>query len=180
MSKQVTVQTFHPAKPTRIGDLFGTHGAVRKKLGLGPHRGLDYAVQAGTPLKAIGNGRIKNIGFTSVLGHFVEISAPVIVNGKLEVKIFGYYHLSEEGLDKLTVGDHVKGGEAFCKSGNSGSASSGPHLHLMAGETINLATKPVEDPLPLIESALVAQTITVEDEEKPVVKKPAAKKPAKK
>ena len=180
MAKQVTVQTFHPAKPTRISDKFGTHGETRKKLGLGPHRGLDYSVQAGTPLLAIGNGRVKNIGETSVLGYFIEISAPVIVKGKLEVKIFGYYHLAEDQSAHWKVGDPVKGGEVLCKSGNSGSASSGPHLHLMAGETINLATKPVEDPLALIEATLTPQTITVEDEEQPVVKKPAAKKPAKK
>ena len=180
MAKQVTVQTFHPAKPSRISDKFGTHGETRKKLGLGPHRGLDYSVQAGTPLLAIGNGRVKNIGETSVLGYFIEISAPVIVKGKLEVKIFGYYHLAEDQSAHWKVGDAVKGGEVLCKSGNTGSASSGPHLHLMAGETINLATKPVEDPLALIEATLVAQTITVEDEEKPVVKKPAAKKAAKK
>jgi murein DD-endopeptidase MepM/ murein hydrolase activator NlpD len=184
MSKQVTVQTFHPAKPSRISDKFGTHGEVRKKLGLGPHRGLDYSVQSGTPLLAIGNGRVKNIGETSVLGHFIEISAPVIIKGKLEVKIFGYYHLLEDQSAHWKIGDAVKGGEVLCKSGNSGSASSGPHLHLMAGNKINLATNPVEDPLALIEATLVAQTVTVEDKEEPVakpaVKKPAAKKPAKK
>jgi murein DD-endopeptidase MepM/ murein hydrolase activator NlpD len=180
MPKQVTVQTFHPAKPSRISDKFGTHGETRKKLGLGPHRGLDYSVQSGTPLLAIGSGRVKNIGETSVLGYFIEISAPVIVKGKLEVKIFGYYHLLEDQAQFWKVGDPVKGGEVLCKSGNTGSATSGAHLHLMAGEKINLATNTVEDPLALIEATLTPQTITVEDEEKPVVKKPAAKKPAKK
>ena len=180
MAKQVTVQTFHPAKVSRIGDKFGTHSDVRKKLGLGPHRGLDYSVQSGTPLLAIGSGRVKNIGETSVLGYFIEISAPVIVKGKLEVKIFGYYHLLEDQAQFWKVGDPVKGGEVLCKSGNTGSATSGAHLHLMAGEKINLATNTVEDPLALIEATLTPQTITVEDEEKPVVKKPAAKKPAKK
>jgi murein DD-endopeptidase MepM/ murein hydrolase activator NlpD len=180
MPKQVTVQTFHPAKVSRIGDKFGTHSDVRKKLGLGPHRGLDYSVQSGTPLLAIGSGRVKNIGETSVLGYLIEISAPVIVKGKLEVKIFGYYHLLEDQAQFWKVGDPVKGGEVLCKSGNTGSATSGAHLHLMAGEKINLATNPVEDPLALIEATLTPQTITVEDEEKPVVKKPAAKKPAKK
>jgi murein DD-endopeptidase MepM/ murein hydrolase activator NlpD len=180
MPKQVTVQTFHPAKPSRISDKFGTHSDVRKKLGLGPHRGLDYSVQSGTPLLAIGSGRVKNIGETSVLGHFIEISAPIIVKGKLEVKIFGYYHLLEDQAQFWKVGDPVKGGEVLCKSGNTGSATSGAHLHLMAGDKINLATNPVEDPLALIEATLTPQTITVKDEEKPVVKKPAAKKPAKK
>lgn len=96
MPKQQTVQTWHPAKPTRISDKFGTHGETRKKLGLGPHRGLDYSVQSGTDLIAIGSGRVKNIGETKVLGYFIEISAPVVIKGKLEVKIFGYYHLLED------------------------------------------------------------------------------------
>ena len=180
MSKQVTVQTFHPGKVSRMSEKLGTHSDTRKKLGLGPHRGLDYSFQSGTPLLAIGSGRVKNIGHTSVLGYFIEISAPVIVKGKLEVKIFGYYHLLEDQEQFWKVGDPVKGGEVLCKSGNTGSATSGAHLHLMAGDKINLATNPVEDPLPLIEATLTPQTITVEEEEKPVVKKTAAKKPAKK
>jgi murein DD-endopeptidase MepM/ murein hydrolase activator NlpD len=163
-----------------MGEKFGTHSDTRKKLGLGPHRGLDYSFQSGTPLLAIGSGRVKNMGHTSVLGYFIEISAPVIVKGKLEVKIFGYYHLLEDQEQFWKVGDPVNGGEVLCKSGNTGSATSGAHLHLMAGDKINLATNPVEDPLPLIEATLTPQTITVEDEEKPVVKKTAAKKPAKK
>jgi murein DD-endopeptidase MepM/ murein hydrolase activator NlpD len=180
MPKQVTVQTYHPAKVSRLGDKYGTHSDVRKKLGLGPHRGLDYSVQSGTPLIAIGSGRVKNIGETSVLGYFIEISAPVIVKGKLEVKIFGYYHLLEDQSAYWKIGDAVKGGEVLCKSGNTGSATSGAHLHLMAGDKINLATNPVEDPLALIESSLIPQTITVEDKDEPVVKKSVPKKSAKK
>ena len=116
MSKQVTVQTFHPAKPSRISDTYGTHSPLRKRLGLGAHRGVDYAVQSGTPLLAIGSGRVKNIGETSVLGYCIESSAPVIVKGKLEVKIFGYYHLLEDQSKFWKVGDAVKGGQVLCKS----------------------------------------------------------------
>lgn len=180
-TKKVTIQTWHPAKPTRISDKFGTHNETRKKLGLGPHRGLDYSVQAGTPLIAIGSGRVKNIGETSVLGYFIEISCPVLVRGKQEVKIFGYYHLRDDQSKTHKIGDAVKGGEVLCHSGNTGSASSGPHLHLMAGDKINLATNPVEDPLALIEATLTPQTIDVTVEEKPVAEtKPATKAPAKK
>jgi len=183
MSKQVTVQTFHPAKPSRISDTYGTHSPLRKKLGLGAHRGIDYAVQSGTPLLAIGTGRVKNIGETKVLGYFIEISAPVVVKGKVEVKIFGYYHLLEDQSKSWKVGDPVKGGQVLCKSGNTGSATSGAHLHLMAGDKIGLATGKVEDPLALIESCLTPQSVSVADKEEPVAepaKKPVAKKPAKK
>lgn len=182
-TKKQTVQTFHPAKPTRISDKFGTHSDLRKKLGLGPHRGIDYSVAEGTPLVAVGTGRIKNIGHTSILGNFIEISAPVIVKGKMAVKIFGYYHLRDDQNLTHKVGDPVKGGEVLCHAGNTGSASSGAHLHFMAGNKINLATNPVEDPLVLIESALTPITVEVEIKEaasEEPAKKPAAKKPAKK
>jgi murein DD-endopeptidase MepM/ murein hydrolase activator NlpD len=180
-TKSVTVQTFHPAKPSRISDKFGTHGETRKKLGLGPHRGLDYSVQTGTDLIAIGNGRVKNMGETKILGYFIEISAPVIIDGKLEVKIFGYYHLATDQTLAYKIGDPIKGGQILCKSGNTGSASSGPHLHLMAGDKINLATNPVEDPLALIEACLTPQTIQVavkEDADETAKPTAAAKKPA--
>jgi len=181
-TKKQTVQTFHPAKPTRLTDKFGTHSELRKKLGLGAHRGIDYSVAEGTPLVAVGTGRVKNIGQTSVLGNFIEISAPVIVNGKMVVKIFGYYHLRDDQSLTYKVGDPVKGGEVLCHAGNTGSATSGAHLHFMAGDKINLATNPVQDPLPLIESALTPVTVDVEikeTSEKPV-EKPAAKKSTKK
>lgn len=181
-TKKQTVQTFHPAKPTRLTDKFGTHSELRKKLGLGAHRGIDYSVAEGTPLVAVGTGRVKNIGQTSVLGNFIEISAPVIVNSKMVVKIFGYYHLRDDQSLTHKVGDPVKGGEVLCHAGNTGQASSGAHLHFMAGDKINLATNPVQDPLPLIESALTPVTVDVEikeTSEKPV-EKPAAKKSTKK
>jgi murein DD-endopeptidase MepM/ murein hydrolase activator NlpD len=164
-TKSVTIQTWHPAKATRITDHFGTHSAVRKSLGLGPHRGLDYSVAEGTDLLAIGSGRVKNIGHTNVLGYFIEISCPVIIAGKQIVKIFGYYHLKDDQSKTHKIGDAVVGGQILCKSGNTGTASSGPHLHLMAGDVIDLATHPVEDPLPLIESALAPTVITVEVKE---------------
>lgn len=186
-TKKVTIQTWHPAKATRISDHFGTLSDTRKKLGLGAHRGLDYSVASGTDLIAIGSGRVKNIGETSVLGYFIEISCPVIVKGKQEVKIFGYYHLLEDQAKNYKVGDPIKGGQVLCKSGNTGSATSGAHLHLMAGDTINLATHPTQDPLPLILATLTPTTIDVEVKEtnatteaKPAAKKAAAAKPSKK
>jgi hypothetical protein len=55
----------------------------------------------------------------------------------------------------------------------------------MAGDKINLATNPVEDPLALIEATLAPKTIEVEvkeptDVEASPAKKPAAKKSPKK
>lgn len=145
------VQTYWPADHKKIGARFGELSETRKSLGLGPHRGLDFTVPTGTPLKAIGNGSVVFVGESKVLGYRLEIRCFVVKNGKRVAKVFSYDHLKE--LPKLKVGDRVKGGEVICLSGNSGSASSGPHLHLMAGDKPNLAVNPTEDPLPLIKSA---------------------------
>lgn len=155
-----TVQTFFPAPVKSIGAKFGELSETRRRLGLGPHRGLDFSVRSGTPLRAIGDGSVVFNGWSSVLGHQLEIRCFVIVKGKRVAKVFNYSHLLE--APDLKVGDKVKGGEVICISGNSGSASSGPHLHLMAGNNPRLAVNPVEDPLPLIKSASKKGGVTLE------------------
>jgi murein DD-endopeptidase len=146
------VQTFWPADFKKVGARFGELSETRKKLGLGPHRGLDFTLPVGTPLKAIGNGSVVLVGESEVLGYRLEVRCFVVEDGKRVAKVFSYDHLKEP--PKLKVGDKVKGGEVICLSGNSGSASSGPHLHLMAGDKVNLAVNPTQDPLPLIKSAI--------------------------
>lgn len=153
------VQTYWPADHKKIGARFGEHSETRKALGLGPHRGLDFTVPTGTPLVAVGNGSVVLVGESKILGYRLEIRCFVIKDGKRVAKVFSYDHLKEP--PKLKVGDKVKGGEAICISGNSGSASSGPHLHMMAGDKVNLAVNPTEDPLPLIKSA--TKPINIED-----------------
>lgn len=157
----VNVQTYWPADPKLIGARFGELSETRKSLGLGPHRGLDFKTRTGTPLKAIGNGTVVFVGESKVLGFRMEIRCFVVKDGKRVTKIFSYDHLKE--LPKLKVGDKVKGGEVICTSGNSGQASSGPHLHMMAGDKVNLAVNPTEDPLPLIKSASMEGGVDVED-----------------
>lgn len=154
-----TVQTYYPADPKLIGAKFGELSETRKKLGLGPHRGLDFKTKVGTPLKAIGNGTVVFVGESKVLGYRMEIRCWVIEDGKRVTKIFSYDHLKEP--TKLKVGDRVQGGEVICISGNSGSASSGPHLHMMAGDKVNLAVNPTQDPLPLIQATI--KPVEVED-----------------
>lgn len=146
-----TLKTFWPAPEKKINDLFGTHSPERKAMGLGPHRGLDFTVPVGTSLKAIGNGTVSDVYHSEILGWVIEQTAYVVVDGKPKVMHFAYCHLDKKPA--LKKGDKVKGGEEICKSGNSG-ASSGPHLHFMAGSAGHLASSAVVDPLPLIKSAL--------------------------
>lgn len=130
----------HPIDPKHINDTFGTHSAQRKAMGLGPHRGVDYTVPKGTPLKAVGRGTIVRVYESKILGWVVELRTYV---DQTKIRHFAYCH-----LDKAEVkeGDKVKQGDIIGHSGNSGT-SSGPHLHFMCGIADHLATSPVEDPL---------------------------------
>jgi len=146
------IQTFWPADYKSISDRFGaltvgSTGEARPH----PHRGLDFSVAEGTPLKAIGNGTIVGNYWTGVLGNVLELRCWVVVDGKPAVRIFAYCHLKMK--PSLKVGTTVYGGSTIAIAGKTGSAARGAHLHLAAGKTDNLATEPVEDPLPLIKSA---------------------------
>ena len=131
----------HPLSPATISDTFGTHSELRKSLGLGPHRGVDYAVKRGTPLKAVGKGTIVDVYESKVLGWVVELRTYVTAE---KIRVFAYCHLDKA---YVKIGQQVKQGDIIGKSGNSGSATSGAHLHFMCGKTERLASMPVEDPL---------------------------------
>jgi murein DD-endopeptidase MepM/ murein hydrolase activator NlpD len=130
----------HPTSPLHIGDLFGTLTEQRKAMGLGPHRGLDYVIPIGTPLKAVGNGTIVGVYHTNILGYVIELRVSV---GLGKTRVFAYCHLDKTDVK---VGQKVKQLQVIAHSGNTG-LSSGAHLHLMCGKTEHLATMPVEDPL---------------------------------
>ena len=130
----------HPLDPKHINDKFGTHSEQRKAMGLGPHRGVDYSVPKGTPLKAVGKGTIVRVYESKILGHVVELRTFV---DETKIRIFAYCHLDKA---EVVEGQKVNQGDVIGHSGNSGT-SSGPHLHFMCGIKPNLATNPVEDPL---------------------------------
>jgi murein DD-endopeptidase MepM/ murein hydrolase activator NlpD len=130
----------HPVSPIHIGDTFGTLSEARKAMGLGAHRGVDYVIPLGTPLKAVGNGTIIGVYHTNILGYVVELRTIV---GLGKARIFAYCHLDRTDVK---VGQKVKQMQIIAHSGNTGT-SSGAHLHLMCGKTEHLATMPVEDPL---------------------------------
>lgn len=130
----------HPVDPKRITDTFGTRSELRKSLGLGPHRGVDYGVPKGTPLKAVGKGTIVKVYRSEILGWTVELRTYVTAD---KVRIFSYSHLDYVFIEE---GTKVQQGDIIGVSGNTG-VSSGPHLHFMCGKTEHLAMNAVEDPL---------------------------------
>jgi murein DD-endopeptidase MepM/ murein hydrolase activator NlpD len=84
-----------------------------------PHYGVDYAAPIGTPVYAIGDGRVIMAGYQSGSGRIVKVRH----NG---VYTSTYMHLSGFGKG-IQTGKYVMQGELLGYVGSSG-LSTGPHL----------------------------------------------------
>jgi hypothetical protein len=84
-----------------------------------PHYGVDYAAPIGTPVHAIGDGRITSATNEDGSGRMVRIQHN-------SVYATGYMHLSRFG-DSISPGKFVKQGDIIGYVGSSG-LSTGPHL----------------------------------------------------
>lgn len=113
-----------PFHHSKITGRFGTLSEFRKARAMQPHSGVDFGVPEGTPIPALANGTIVLQQFSQVLGN-VSVLRIMDKDGKLAY--VGYAHLRAEGL---AVGQRVKEGDTIGFVGNTGSASSGPHLHM--------------------------------------------------
>jgi murein DD-endopeptidase MepM/ murein hydrolase activator NlpD len=136
-----------PFEPKFITGRFGTLSEFRKKNGMQPHSGADWARPEGTPIPAIANGTIVLQQFSKVLGN-VSVQRVMDKDGKLWY--VGYCHLKAAGHE---VGQKVQEGDTIGFVGNTGSASSGPHLHLTVGDTIKSVFGPTNtkiDPIKFI------------------------------
>jgi murein DD-endopeptidase MepM/ murein hydrolase activator NlpD len=85
-----------------------------------PHRGVDYAARIGTPVQAVGQGRVIFRGPNGSYGNVVVIAHP---RGMESV----YGHLGVIPT-ALRVGNRVRQGETIGYVGRTGLAT-GPHLH---------------------------------------------------
>jgi murein DD-endopeptidase MepM/ murein hydrolase activator NlpD len=85
-----------------------------------PHHGLDYVAPLGTPISAIGDGKVVFKGWKGGYGNLVEIRHKNNFRSR-------YGHLSKFAKG-LYVGKHVKAGELIGYLGSTG-LSTGPHLH---------------------------------------------------
>lgn len=128
---------------------FGTMSNFRRARGMQAHSGTDWAVRAGTLIPAISSGTVRLIQFSAVLGWTVVQTA--WDQKRNRTKYIGYCHLfcSYHGaeckgpaqgcrtpLKATKVGDKVTVGQRYLKVGNSGSATSGAHLHATLGNTV--------------------------------------------
>ena len=82
-----------------------------------PHLGIDYAAPTGTPVVALGNGRVVSRGWKGGYGRTVQIKHN-------KTFLTQYAHLSKYGVKS---GVRVKQGQVIGYVGSSG-VSTGPHL----------------------------------------------------
>ncbi|MEI7895588.1 MAG: peptidoglycan DD-metalloendopeptidase family protein [bacterium] len=84
-----------------------------------PHFGVDYSAPRGTPVVALGDGHVNEVGFHGGYGRFISIRHNSVYTTT-------YAHLS--GYAKgLKAGSNVRQGEVVGYVGSSG-LSTGPHL----------------------------------------------------
>jgi len=111
-----------PLDKFKLGPAFGVKDAEHPN----GHRGCDYnGLPVGTPVLAVNDATVVLNQWSDALGHVLVIR----VDRKLKPAVFfGYCHL--DAAPKLEIGAKVTSGQVIGKLGNTGSASTGPHLHL--------------------------------------------------
>jgi murein DD-endopeptidase MepM/ murein hydrolase activator NlpD len=83
------------------------------------HFGLDIVARTGSTVRAVGDGFVVAADWTHTGGYTIAVQHP---NGYLSI----YAH--NQRLLKR-IGDRVRSQEALALSGNTGTITSGPHLH---------------------------------------------------
>ncbi len=85
------------------------------------HKGIDLAASSGTPIAAVGAGRVIRANFSESYGNVIEIQ-------HADGTITRYAHMKNNSM-QVRVGDTVAGGQQIGQVGSTGQ-STGPHLHL--------------------------------------------------
>jgi murein DD-endopeptidase MepM/ murein hydrolase activator NlpD len=136
-----------PFDPKFITGRFGTLSEFRRKNGMQPHSGVDWARPEGTPIPSIANGTVVLRQWSDVLGN---VSVVRVMGKDKALYYVGYCHLKAEGLK---VGSKIKEDDTVGLMGNTGSASSGPHLHLTVSKELKGVFGPTsvkQDPIQFI------------------------------
>lgn len=171
------VLPFPESKVPKGGD-FGNNEAPRTN----PHRGTDFAMPGGTPVKSATVGKVVVSKWNTALGNVVVVEDHKGV-------FWGYCHLRDAGVPIGT--ECVAGVTVLGKVGNTGSVSRGAHLHWTCSPEIDgYSHGKVVDPLAGLKKRIAAEAGVAAPKapeapvEAPVaaeapVKKPASKKAVK-
>jgi murein DD-endopeptidase MepM/ murein hydrolase activator NlpD len=136
-----------PFPDSQITGHYGTMSPFRRANGMQAHSGTDWKARAGTAIPAITSGTIRLIQYSKILGWCVEQTGWDYK--KKKTKYVGYAHLfcdthgakcggpsigCNAPSSKYKVGQKVEAGEKFgLRLGNSGTATTGAHLHATLG-----------------------------------------------
>ncbi|MFF4318698.1 M23 family metallopeptidase [Streptomyces sp. NPDC001568] len=104
--------------PTSAYTLTSRYGAAGSMWSSGHHTGLDFAAPTGTPVKAVGAGKIISAGWSGAYGYRIVLQ----LNDGTEI---WYCHLSSMSVTSGAVG----AGETIGRVGATGNVT-GAHLHL--------------------------------------------------
>jgi len=124
-----------PVKFTRISSRFRLR---RKHPILGytrAHRGVDYAAPTGTPIHAVGDGRVRYVGWKGGYGRFILIQQTNSNHSTAYAHLSRYAHGIRRGI-------RVRQGQIIGYVGMRGLAT-GPHLHFefrVRGRQVNPLT----------------------------------------
>ncbi|MGW9817036.1 M23 family metallopeptidase [Staphylococcus cohnii] len=108
----------------------------------GKHYGIDYGIAKNTPVTAATDGKVTRTFENELGGKVVQIVEEDGVHHQW------YMHLNEF---KVEPGEKVKAGKIIALSGNTGSQTSGPHLHFQRMKG-GVGNEYVENPRKFIES----------------------------
>lgn len=109
---------------TRISDPWGCAAACGRST---PHRGVDFPAPTGTLIPSISAGTVALVTTSSCLGN-------VLVIRNSDGLYAGYAHLSAV---LVSAGATVTRGQHVARVGNTGTCTTGPHLHLTLGSGAN-------------------------------------------
>jgi murein DD-endopeptidase MepM/ murein hydrolase activator NlpD len=110
------------------------------------HKGIDFVPGYGTPVYAVTDGMVIDMGKDGGYGNFIKLTHLVANSeGGVDEWVTLYAHLQTGSFqEELKVGSVVKTGDPLAAVGNTG-ISTGPHLHfelIINGEHV--------DPMPLL------------------------------
>ena len=110
------------APDSKLGTLFG----VKDDQHPNGHRGTDYKLASGTQLPALADNA------TYITSYWSEQLGNVIVQ-QIGSNYISYCHCLT--ASSLKPGTKLKAGQPIGKSGNTGTATSGAHVHVTRGTT---------------------------------------------
>jgi len=109
-----------PVDFTRVSSAFDLHRMHPILNLIRAHTGVDYAAPIGTPVHAVGDGRVNFAGLRGGYGNLVEIDHSAGI-----VTVYGHLSRFAAGIH---AGSHVSQGQIIAFVGMTGLAT-GPHLH---------------------------------------------------